>query len=71
MDIAQETAKLEKEKAKVAKLLGKVEGKLGNSKFLDNAPPEVVAKEEDKKETLAAKLSKINESMDMLQHVND
>ena len=71
IDIAQEMAKLEKEKGKVAKQLAKVEGKLGNSKFLDNAPPEVVAKEEDKKETMTAKLEKIIESMEMLQHVND
>jgi valyl-tRNA synthetase len=70
VDIDQETAKLEKEKGKVAKQLAKVEEKLGNSKFLDNAPPEVVAKEQDKKETLTAKLGKINESMEMLEHVN-
>jgi valyl-tRNA synthetase len=71
VDIAQEMAKLEKEKGKVEKQLAKVEGKLGNRKFLDNAPPEVVAKEEDKKETFAAKLGKIKENMEMLQHVND
>jgi len=71
VDIAQEMAKLEKEKGKVEKQLAKVEGKLGNRKFLDNAPPEVVAKEEDKKETFAAKLGKIKESMEMLQQVND
>ncbi len=59
IDIAQEMAKLEKEKGKVAKQLAKVEGKLGNSKFLDNAPPEVVAKEEDKKETMTAKLGRL------------
>jgi valyl-tRNA synthetase len=71
VDIDQEMAKLEKEKDKVAKQLAKVEGKLGNSKFMDNAPPEVVAKEQDKKEILSAKLGKINESMEMLQHVKD
>jgi valyl-tRNA synthetase len=70
VDIVQEMAKLEKEKGKVEKQLAKVEGKLGNRKFLDNAPPEVVAKEEDKKETFAAKLAKIIESMEMLEHVN-
>jgi valyl-tRNA synthetase len=71
VDIAQEMAKLEKEKGKVEKQLAKVEGKLGNRKFLDNAPPEVVAKEQDKKETFTAKLGKIKESMEMLEQVND
>jgi valyl-tRNA synthetase len=71
VDIDQEMAKLDKEKDKVTKQLDKVTGKLGNQKFLDNAPPDIVAKEEEKKETLAAKLAKITESMEMLQHVNE
>jgi valyl-tRNA synthetase len=35
---------------KVSLQLKKVEGKLANSKFLDNAPPEVVAGEKEKQE---------------------
>ncbi|MBW2466075.1 MAG: hypothetical protein JRF02_02130, partial [Deltaproteobacteria bacterium] len=52
---------------KVALQLKKVEGKLGNAKFLENAPPEVVAGEREKQETLSAKLAKINESMERLK----
>jgi valyl-tRNA synthetase len=45
--------------------------KLGNSKFLENAPAAVVAGEKEKQETLSAKLAKINESMERLKHLND
>ena len=71
VDVDQELAKLEKEMDKVSLQLKKVEGKLGNSKFLDNAPEEVVAGEKEKQETMSAKLAKINESMGRLKHLND
>jgi valyl-tRNA synthetase len=71
IDVDQELAKLEKGMGKVSLQLKKVEGKLGNSKFLENAPPEVVAGEKEKQETLSAKLAKINESMERLKHLND
>ncbi len=67
VDVEQELAKLEREMDKVALQLKKVEGKLGNSKFLDNAPPEVVAGEKEKQATLSAKLAKVNESMERLK----
>ncbi len=66
IDIDQETAKLEKEKGKVLADLKKVEAKLNNDKFLSNAPPDIVAKEKDKKETFSAKLSKIEDNMKSL-----
>ena len=71
VDVDQELAKLEKEMDKVSLQLKKVEGKLGNSKFLDNAPPEVVAGEREKQETLSAKLEKIKESKERLKHIED
>ena len=71
VDVEQELAKLEKAVDKVSLQLKKVEGKLGNSKFLDNAPAEVVAGEKEKQETMSAKLAKINESMERLKHLND
>jgi valyl-tRNA synthetase len=71
VDVDQELAKLEKEMNKVVLQLKKVEGKLGNSKFLDNAPPQVVAGEREKQETLSAKLAKINESKERLKHLDD
>jgi len=71
VDVDQELAKLEKERNKVSLQLQKVEGKLGNSKFLNNAPEEVVAGEKEKQETMSAKLAKLEESMERLKHLND
>ncbi len=71
VDIDQELAKLGKEKDKVSQQLKKIEGKLGNRKFLDNAPAEVVAGEKEKQKTLQATRAKINESKERLQHLND
>ncbi len=69
VDIEQEQAKLQKDMDKVSLQLKKVEGKLGNSKFLENAPAEVVAGEREKRDTLSAKLAKIKESMERLKHL--
>jgi len=71
VDVDQELAKLNKEQEKVSQQLKKVEAKLGNTKFLENAPPDVVAGERDKQETLSAKLAKVSESMERLKHLND
>jgi valyl-tRNA synthetase len=46
-----------------------VNGKLGNAKFLDNAPEAVVAKEKEKKEQLDAKLAKISEAEERLRNI--
>ena len=59
VDIEQEIAKLDKEQGKIETQLQKVAAKLDNQQFLANAPPDVVAKEQEKKEMLAAKLDKI------------
>ena len=67
VDIELEQAKLGKEMDKVSQQLKKVEGKLGNNKFLENAPAEVVAGEREKQETLSAKLAKIHESIERLK----
>ncbi|KPJ99796.1 MAG: valine--tRNA ligase [Desulfobacterales bacterium SG8_35] len=69
VDVEQELAKLEKEQGRVSQQLEKIEAKLGNSKFLANAPAEVVAGEKEKQETFSAKLAKIEESMERLKHL--
>lgn len=43
-----ELARLDKELAKLAKDIALAEGKLGNPKFADNAPADIIAKERDK-----------------------
>jgi valyl-tRNA synthetase len=45
IDLDAEKARLEKEIARIDKEIGKCEGKLGNARFVDNAPAEVVAQE--------------------------
>jgi valyl-tRNA synthetase len=69
VDVEQELAKLEKEQNKVSQQLQKIVNKLGNSKFLANAPAEVVAGEKEKQETLQAKLAKIRESRERLKQL--
>ena len=43
IDVAAETARLEKTLGKLAKELGGLRGRLNNPKFADSAPPEVIA----------------------------
>ncbi len=43
IDVATETARLEKTLGKLAKELGGLRGRLNNPKFADSAPPEVIA----------------------------
>jgi len=45
IDIAEEVARLEKAVAKIAKEIEKFQAKLGNERFIANAPPEVVAEQ--------------------------
>jgi valyl-tRNA synthetase len=71
VDVEQELTKLGKEKEKVVVQLKKVESKLGNSKFLDNAPQDVIEGEKEKQVTLSAKLEKIEESIERLKHLDD
>ena len=66
IDIAKELAKLDKEEAKAAKDLERTLGKLGNDKFLGSAPPEVIAKEQEKELLLQTALAKIKESRQRL-----
>jgi valyl-tRNA synthetase len=54
IDVAAETARLEKALAKLGKETGGLEAKLANERFLANAPEEVVA---EQRERLAAALA--------------
>jgi valyl-tRNA synthetase len=67
VDVENEMAKLMRERKKVEAKLGQVNGKLTNKKFLANAPDEVVAKEQEKKALLDAKMAKIVEAEERLK----
>ncbi len=66
IDVPQELAKLAKEREKAAKQLDAVEKKLGNSKFLESAPPAVIEKERGKRDEFSDLLEKINRHVDEL-----
>ena len=51
------TARLSARRGKLEDELQKIEGKLGNQKFVDRAPPEVVAEEREKLEQVRAELA--------------
>jgi valyl-tRNA synthetase len=67
IDVEGELAKLAKERQKLEQELQRVQGKLGNATFLGKAPPEVVAKEQQKLEELQVRLAKNGESTGRLQ----
>jgi valyl-tRNA synthetase len=69
VDVAAESAKLAKEKEKVEMKLRQINGKLGNAKFLANAPADVVEKEKEKKDELDARLAKIAEAQEKLKKI--
>jgi len=45
VDLGAESARLEKELAKLAQEISRLEGKLGNASFIERAPPEVIEKD--------------------------
>ena len=62
IDAAAELAKLDKDRGKLEKELQRISGKLGNEKFLKNAPDKIVAKERRKQEEIQTRLDKNSES---------
>jgi valyl-tRNA synthetase len=69
VDVDSELAKLGRDRAKVEKSLNQVNGKLGNDKFLANAPDQVVAKEKAKQEELEARLNRLAEAEQRLHNI--
>ena len=69
VDVDSELAKLGRDRAKVEKSLNQVNGKLGNDKFLANAPDQVVAKEKAKQEELEARLNRLAEAEQRLHKI--
>ena len=60
IDVAAELARLDREIDRISNETKKLSGKLGNSKFVDNAPAEVVEKERQKLEEFENSLSQLN-----------
>ncbi len=71
VDAGEEIARIGKETAKLEAELKKVMGKLGNEKFLSKAPPEVVAKQEEIKAELEARLETLRETRSRMELIRD
>jgi len=67
IDVAGELEKLAREQGKLEKELERIVGKLGNEKFMSNAPESVVAKEREKEAEIRARLAKTIESTERMR----
>ncbi|MGN6551778.1 MAG: valine--tRNA ligase [Pararhizobium sp.] len=63
IDVAAEGERLEKAIAKTEGEIRRVDGKLGNEKFVANADPEVVAVEREKREELAGTIARLRAAL--------
>jgi valyl-tRNA synthetase len=66
IDIEAEKEKLNKQKEKLATELASIQSKLNNEKFINNAKPEVVAKEKEKESEVSAKFNTVCEALQNL-----
>ncbi len=67
IDKEAEIARLEKEIAKLEKNLQTIDGKLANSKFVNNAPEQVVANERHRKQENETQLSALREKLSSIR----
>jgi valyl-tRNA synthetase len=67
IDVDVERARLVKEIDRKKADVERLEKKLGNQNFVAKAPPEVVAKEQQKAEEASAALKVLNEQLDSLR----
>jgi len=70
IDIEKETQRINKDLGKVAKDLDQTERKLSNSKFLDNAPEDIINKEKQKLEEFSTQKKKLEEVLSKLKDIS-
>ena len=68
IDFSAEKARLDKELAKAEADIKRVDAKLGNEKFVANAPEEIVEEEKEKREAAVARKTKILEALERLKN---
>ncbi len=66
IDVAQERERLGKQLSRVRADLEKAERKLGNTKFVNNAPPEIVTKERNRAEEFALRADQLEQQLKRL-----
>ncbi len=67
IDLAAERGRLEKEMAKVASDMARIDAKLGNADFIRRAPEEVVEGEREKREEAESRRARILEALERLK----
>jgi valyl-tRNA synthetase len=67
IDLAAERTRLEKEIGKADGDIKRVDAKLGNEKFVANAPEEIVEEEKEKRDAAVARKVKLQEALEMLK----
>src|SRR5712672_2722048 len=70
IDLSAERARLDKEVAKADADIKRVDAKLGNEKFVANAPEEIVEEEKEKRDAAVARKEKLQEALERLQHAS-
>jgi valyl-tRNA synthetase len=68
IDLAAERARLDKEIVKADADIKRVDAKLGNEKFVANAPEDIVEEEKEKREVALARKEKILEALERLKN---
>ena len=71
IDISSELDRLGKEQDKLKKEISRLSGKLGNAKFVDNVPNEVVAKERRKLFNAETTLIQLQDQMKKIEQAGD
>ena len=67
VDLAAERARLDKEIGKADADIKRVDAKLGNEKFVANAPEDIVEEEKEKREAALARKAKLTEALERLK----
>ena len=69
IDVDAERARLDKQMTKVRAELGRAQGKLGNQKFVNNAPPAVVKQERQRVAEFEKTITQLTEQLDKLDEL--
>ena len=67
IDLSAEKARLDKEIVKAEADIKRVDAKLGNEKFVANAPEEIVEEEKEKREAAVERKAKLQEALERLK----
>ena len=69
VDVEAELARINRQLAREQKLLKQSQAKMGNRRFIDNAPESVVAREKERLETHEANVQRLREQMVQLEQL--